>query len=361
VTRAVLFAAASALLAGGCQKFKDIMNPPMADFTSPDGKWKAKFPGGPSEKSKSAFGVSFTMWGKEPWGGKGGYMVGVADLPIPATESDPERQKRLDDGITGSAGGVGGKVRETKRIMLHGRYPGRECVASITEPKVGQYKCRMYLVGNRMYMVAVMGVDEFVTAPQAAEFLDSFALTGETAPAHAPGGITNPAERLATRPTKAPPAEEPLPKATGTVINSTSGKFKAHFPEAPKKGTATTGEVTFTTYAVTTNGAAYAAGYADQPDLGGVTGKQRQEALDAARDAAVADLGAGAKLGKVELVVLAGKHRGWEFEATAGDRVQRARVYLAGTRLYRLTVRGSADAVKAPDADRFFETFQVTN
>jgi hypothetical protein len=93
-----------------------------------------------------------------------------------------------------------------------------------------------------------------------------------------------------------------------------------------------------------------------------VTGKQRQEALDAARDAAVADLGVGAQRGKVELVVMkGGKHRGWEFEATAGDRVQRARVYLVGTRLYRLTVRGSADAVKEPDADRFFESFQVTN
>lgn len=365
MTRAVLFAAAStALLAGGCQKIKDIMNPPMAEFASPDGKWKVKFPGSPSEKTKSAFGLSFTMWAKEPWGNKGGYMVGVADLPIPAGEADRERQKRLDDGITGSAGGVGGTVRESKRIMLHGRYPGRECVASITEPKVGQYKCRMYLVGNRMYMVAVMGVDEFVAAPQAAEFLDSFQLTGETTPAHAPDGITNPAERLAMKQSKAappPPAEEPLPKATGTVINSTSGKFKAHFPEAPKKGTAVGGGTTFTTYAVTANGAAYTVGYADQPDLAEATGKQRQEARDDARDAAVADLGAGAKLGKVELVTLPGGHRGWEFEATAGDRVQRARVYLVGTRLYRLTVRGSSDAVRDPDADRFLASFQVTN
>lgn len=365
MTRAVLFAAASAaLLAGGCQKIKDIMNPPMAEFTAPDGKWKVKFPGAPSEKTKSAFNVTFTMWAKEPWGNKGGYMVGVADLPIPPGEADRERQKRLDDGIAGSAGGVGGKVRDSKRIMLHGRYPGRECTATITEPKVGQYKCRMYLVGPRMYMVAVMGVDEFVAAPQAAEFLDSFHLTGETAPAHAPDGITNPAERLTMKQPKAappPPAEEPLPKATGTVINSAGGKFKAHFPEAPKKGTAAGGDVTFTTYAATANGATYTAGYADQPDLAEATGKQRRDALDDARDAVVADLGDGAKLGKYAVVGLPGGHRGWEFEATAGDRVQRARVYLVGTRLYRLTVRGSADAVKEPDADRFFESFQVTN
>lgn len=359
----MLAAVSAALLAGGCQKFKDLMNPPMAEFTSPDGKWKAKFPGAPREQSKAALGVTFTMWAKEPWGGKGAYIVGFGDLPIPANEPDHKRQERLEDGVKGAAAGVGGTVRENKRILLHGRYPGRECVATITEPKAGQYKCRMYLVGTRAYMVIVAGEDAFVTAPQAEEFLESFHLTGEITPAHAPGGISNPAERLALQQAKnPPPAEPPLPKVTGTVINSTNGKFKAHFPEAPKKGTAMSGDLTFTTYAVTTNGAAYTAGYADQPDLEGVTGKQRQEALDAARDAAVAALGEGAKRGKVELVVMkGGKNRGWEFEATAGDRVQRARVYLVGTRLYRVTVRGSADAVKEPDADRFFESFQVTN
>lgn len=355
----MLAAVSAALLAGGCQKFKDLMNPPMAEFTSPDGKWKAKFPGSPREQSKSALGVTFTMWGKEPWNGKGAYAVGFGDLPIPANEPDHKRQERLEDLVKGA---VAGTVRESKRILLHGRYPGRESVATITEPKAGQYKCRMYLVGTRAYMVIVAGEDAFVTASPAEEFLESFHLTGEITPAHAPGGISNPAERLALQQAKATrPVEEPLPKVTGTVINSTNGKYKAHFPEAPKKGTATSGDLTFTTYAVTTNGAAYTAGYADQPNLAEVTGKQRQEALDAARDAAVADLGERAKRGKVELVVMGGKHRGWEFEATAGDRVQRARVYLVGTRLYRLTVRGSADAVKEPDADRFFESFQVTN
>jgi hypothetical protein len=363
VPRPVLLAAVSAaLLAGGCGKIKDILNPPMAEFTSPDGKWKASFPGKPSEHSKAAFGVTFSMWAKEPWGNKGGYMVGVADLPIPVAEGDPMTQKRLDDAIAGSANGVGGKLLDSKRVMLHGRFPGRECLASITDPKVGKYKCRIYLVGGRMYLVAVMGVDEFVTDPKTDEFLDSFALVGDQG-----GPASHPAERLATAPVKrtspaaraADPA--PIPKAAGTAIHSTGGKFKARFPSTPTKGTAEAGGASFTTYSVTADGGSYAAGYADQPELEGVAGKDRQAALDAARDAAVAELGDGAKMGKCELLVLAGRHRGWEFEASAGDRVLRARTYLVGARLYRVTVRGSEDAVRDPAAAAFFESFQVVN
>ena len=362
--RPVLLAAVSAaLLAGGCGKFKDLMNPPMAEFTSPDGKWKAKFPGSPSEQTKAAFGVTFTMWLKEPWGGKGGYLVGVADLPIPAGESEAKVQKRLDDGVTGSVNGVGGTLRDSKRVMLHGRYPGRELTAAVTEPKAGTYRCRMYVVGTRMYMAAVMGEDAFVTAPQAEEFMASFCLVGESDPAHPPGGVSNPHERLAmgqpkrTHPVDrvAEPEAAPAAKAPPGAIHSTGGKFKARFPAAPTKGTATAGDVTYTTYTA----AGFAAGYADRADLDGAPGKQRQEALDAARDATVAELGEDAKMGKCELLVLAGRHRGWEFEGTAGDQAVRGRVYLVGTRLYRLTVRGPADAV--PDATAFFESFQVVN
>jgi hypothetical protein len=371
VTRPVILAAVSAaLLASGCSKFKDLMSPPMAEFTSPDGTWKAKFPGKPSEKTKSAFGVAFTMWVKEPWGSKGGYMVGTAELPIPTNESDAMIQKRLDDGVAGSVGGVGGTLTDSKRILWHGRYPGRELTATITEPKAGIYKCRMYVVGKKMYMAAAMGEESFVSAPRAEEFLDSFALVGESAPAHAPGGVSNPAERLAMAPPKPRPAErvtprpvetDPIPKATGVAIHSTNGKFKAHFPESPTKATAKSGEVTFTTYAATANAAGYAAGYADRPELDGAAGKARQGALDAARDATVADLGEDAKMGKCELLVLAGRHRGWEFAGSSGDQMVRGRVYLVGTRLYRVTVRGPADTVKGPGADAFLESFQVVN
>ncbi len=366
MTRPVLLTAVSAaLLAGGCGKFKDLLDPPMAEFTSPDGKWKAKFPGAPREQSKSALNLTFTIFLREPFGGKGGYAVGFGDLPVPAAEADPQVQKRLDDAVAGSVGGVNGKLRDSKRIFLHGRYPGREFSATITEPKAGLYHVRMYVVGSRIYQVAVMGVDEFVNTPQSEEFLNSFELTGETAPAHVPGGISNPLERFATKPKPRAAAEAAVPPAApaapGVSIHSDGGKYKARFPADPKKGTAAAGDVTYATYSATADGASYAAGYADLTDLDGATGKQRQAALDAARDDAVADLGAGSKMAKCELLVLAGRHRGWEFSAEAGDRSLRARVYLVGTRLYRVTVRGSAGAIRGGSADAFLESFQVVN
>jgi hypothetical protein len=362
VPRPVLLAAVvAALLSGGCGKIKDLLNPPMTEFTGPDGRWKALFPGTPSEKAKSAFGVTFTMWVKEPWGNKGGYMVGTADLPIQANEASAATQKRLDDAVAGSAQGVGGKMLDAKRVMLMDRFPGRECLASITEPKVGTYRARIYLVNKRMYMVAVMGVDEFVNDPKADEFLDSFALLGDhgTASSH-------PAERLATAtpkrtgPAARPADPEPIAKAAGTAIHSTNGKFKARFPASPAKGTAAADGLTFTTYAVTAEGGSYAAGYADRAELEGATGKARQAALDSLRDTTVTELGDGAKLGKCELLVLAGRHRGWEFEATAGDQSLRGRVYVVGARLYRVTVRGP-DAAVRDAATPFFESFQVVN
>jgi hypothetical protein len=361
VSRTVLLAAvAAASLAGGCGKFKDLLDPPLTEFTSPDGAWKAKFPGAPAEQSKQAFGVTFSMWAKEPFGGKGAYMVGTAELPIPAGESPGMTQKRLDDGVAGSVNAVNGSLLSSAPVMLHNRYPGQELTATVKEPRAGTYRGRIYLVGKRMYIVAVMGVDEFARSAKADEFLDSFALVGNLPPAR--GGSTHPAERLAFAQGKnRPPEPEPAPAPAGHAIHSTNGKFKARFPEAPKKGSATAGEVTFTTYSATAKGARYEAGYADRPELDGADGKARQEAVDAARDAAAAELGADAKVGKCELVILAGRHRGWEFDAAAGDRSLRGRVYLVGARLYRVAVRGSADAVRDPAADAFLDSFQVVN
>lgn len=369
--RLLLVALAPAvLMAGGCGKIKDLFDPPMAEFTAPDGKWKAHFPGKPSESTKSVMNISFTMFVKEPWGNKGGFMVGFADLPIPGREADHQIQKRLNDGVNGAVGGVGGTLKESKNILLHGKYPGREFTASITSPKVGQFHCRMYLVGTRMYQITVMGVDEFATAPRAKEFLDSFALVGETDPAHSPDGITNPAERLALNPTKgkkkaAPPPDpdEPIapPPPAGHPIHSGKGNYKARFPAEPKATMLTVGEVAYTSQSATANGATFATGYADRAELDGEAQKKRQAVLDDARDATVAELGEGAKMGKCELVVLAGRNRGWEFTGVAGDRHLRARVYLVGNRLYRVTVRGSADAVREDAATAFLDSFQLAN
>jgi hypothetical protein len=62
-------------------------------------------------------------------------------------------------------------------------------------------------------------------------------------------------------------------------------------------------------------------------------------------------------------VVLAGKYPGRAFTATAtGPKpgVLRGRVYLAGARLYKVSVFGTAEFASAPDATAFLDSFAVT-
>ncbi len=61
-------------------------------------------------------------------------------------------------------------------------------------------------------------------------------------------------------------------------------------------------------------------------------------------------------------VALAGKYPGRAFTATATEPkpgVLRGRVYLAGTRLYKVSVFGTPDFANAPDATAFLESFSV--
>ena len=82
------------VLAGGCQ-------PAMQDFNSNQWKFKARFPGKPKEQSQSGpFNTTMTMFGVESRNGMVG--VAVADLPIPAGESDAMLQNRLDGSRDGA-------------------------------------------------------------------------------------------------------------------------------------------------------------------------------------------------------------------------------------------------------------------
>jgi hypothetical protein len=156
-----------AAAAGGCQR-------PMEEFTSQEYKFKVKFPGKPEVRNESAHGIGFKMFGTESR--NGGYVVGVADMPIPAGEPDRVIQDRLDGAVDGAVRNINGTNQKSSSITLAGKYPGRELTASITTPKQGQVRGRIYLVGTRLYQVLIIGTDSFATASQANEFLNSFQL-----------------------------------------------------------------------------------------------------------------------------------------------------------------------------------------
>lgn len=62
-----------------------------------------------------------------------------------------------------------------------------------------------------------------------------------------------------------------------------------------------------------------------------------------------------------EPIALAGKYPGRAFTASAANPpgVLRARVYLVGTRLYKVSVFGTADYANAREADAFLESFMI--
>ena len=150
------------------------------DFTSKEWKFSARFPDEPKEKTQTAplpgggGSIKFTIFISEAR--DGGCVVGVADMPIPARESDAIVQLRLDGARDGALKNVGGTLKESKEIRLAGKYPGREFTATITQPMQGQVRARIYFVGTRLYQVMVMGTDDYTTSKQADAFLDSFQL-----------------------------------------------------------------------------------------------------------------------------------------------------------------------------------------
>lgn len=144
-------------------------------FVSKEDKFKAKFPSKPKQTNKKAAGVDITMYAV---GSKdGGYMIGIAGLPIPKEETKEMIQTRLDGARDGAVGNVGGKLQESKAITLDKKYPGREFTATIEKPKEGILRARIYLVGTRLYQVMLVGTKEFAMSKEADAFLDSFQIT----------------------------------------------------------------------------------------------------------------------------------------------------------------------------------------
>jgi hypothetical protein len=146
------------------------------EFVSKDWKFAVKFPGKPEEKTQPGpAGIKMTAFVID--GKDGAMVIGVADMPIPAGEKDEVIQDRLDGSRDGAIRNVGGELTSSSQITIgKKKYPGREFSATLTKPAVGQMRCRVYLVGKRLYQVLVIGTNDYVTSKEATAFLDSFRL-----------------------------------------------------------------------------------------------------------------------------------------------------------------------------------------
>jgi hypothetical protein len=159
------------------------------EFTSTDGRFTILFPGSSREETRPLD----TPVGKfelhiHKLHTFAEYSVMYADYPPPISDDDPEVARRvLDNGLKGAVAEVNSELLDVKEISLDG-HPGRAYKEKM--PNGSILRGKTYLVGRRLYQIAI-------TTPQeekipgdtvrffdsvAAKFLDSFRLIkgGET-------------------------------------------------------------------------------------------------------------------------------------------------------------------------------------
>jgi hypothetical protein len=153
------------------------------------------------------------------------------------------------------------------------------------------------------------------------------------------------------------------PKMDFKEYKSEAGKFVISFPGNPKETTndiaTAVGNVTqhLSTVAVS-NELAYMVTYADHPDS--VKKASAQTVLKGARDG---QIGKDGKLIKDEEIKFGSKEipgRNLLIDKGPGGFHVRVRLLLDGARLYQVIVIGAADAVESKDADKFFDSLQIT-
>jgi hypothetical protein len=137
-------------------------------------------------------------------------------------------------------------------------------------------------------------------------------------------------------------------------------KFKVAFPSEPRVTDQTAGGIPSWLFTVESANGAYTVSVIDIPLPPEKITAGSDELLDEAKSDLLRSVNGTQTKGSS--VTLAGKYPGRAFTATAAGRrpgVMRARVYLAGTRLYKVRVYGTEEFANSDAATAFLESFMV--
>jgi hypothetical protein len=186
-------------------------------YASPEGGYRFRFPAKPklaerTEKTPSGPITTHAAACESP-DGSTAYLVTYFDAPpkdVKATGPDEVLDKSVDGFVKSS----GWKVSEKKAIKL-GEYPGREVIGEVSAagaPEVGYGRSRLYLAGNRLYQVMVIGPKSKADPAEFAKILDTFEVQ--------PGARTSPRSASTTTRSEpdasAPGTRRPRPSMPGT-------------------------------------------------------------------------------------------------------------------------------------------------
>lgn len=145
-------------------------------FKSLEGGFSVQFPGQPKYEANKLPGTNITQhqFLHESKDGTVAHLTmyhvdaGFAGL------SKEEKQKRLIAARDGARQSLNGKLLDDKAIELAG-HPGREFKVTVPEIKA-EYRSRIYIVGDRLYQIALVGPPEVTASKGADAFLESFKL-----------------------------------------------------------------------------------------------------------------------------------------------------------------------------------------
>ncbi len=149
-------------------------------------------------------------------GNKTSRSVTYTDYPLALVQS--RRPEAMLDGLERAMTPDGRWSIESQRSISIDGHPGRELQFSATaanNPEKGAGRARIYLVGNRLYQVIIVGPAAKVTAAELDDFVNSFELLRKVAVA-APTAPGAPAAADSPQIAQAQPAASPAPPASSS-------------------------------------------------------------------------------------------------------------------------------------------------
>ncbi|MFO0957525.1 MAG: hypothetical protein U0800_08675 [Isosphaeraceae bacterium] len=152
---------------------------PSSHFADEAGGFRVAFPGEPKSQETKVPGpagsgeLDVHSFVYEERGRA--YLVSYNDYP--AIDADKVGEF-LDEVMTGSVQKFKGKLGSKRDIKL-GTSPGKDYQYTIPGPKGDTIagRSRIYLVGNRLYQLVLIGDEAFVKSKDANSYLDSFEIT----------------------------------------------------------------------------------------------------------------------------------------------------------------------------------------
>ena len=147
-----------------------------APFVSTEGRFSASMPGSPKHETVDVAspGATPTIQHQFTVAAENGmYLISYQDNPNLQGGTDRQIESALKEGRDALKRAFQGEVLEENSMRLQGKHPGLEVRLSIPAAK-GEARCRLFLVGIRLYQVMAVGVPEFVASESTVGVLDSF-------------------------------------------------------------------------------------------------------------------------------------------------------------------------------------------